>query len=131
MSISLFLCRAHVVIKYMLQHSEGERFFPVMTGAFWLNVVLQSSIYLIYIQLPGYDSGISINNELVKFAIVLFFFLSIVLFYLGIKKVEEYAKAEDWFLNKNKEQQVFLKVASGSFMAVTFLGFLICAIYQM
>ena len=131
MSISLFLCRAHVVLKYMLRHDKEERFFPVMTGAFWLNVVLQSAAYLIYIQLPSYDSDTSLNNEFVKFAIVVFFFLSIALFYLGIKKGEEYAKAEDWFLDKSRKQKTLLKALSGSFMMVTFFGFLFCAIYQM
>ncbi|MDR6984307.1 hypothetical protein J2X32_002951 [Rheinheimera pacifica] len=131
MSISVFLCRVHVVLKYMLRHDKKERFFPVMTGAFWLNVVLQSSAYLIYTQMPSYDDSISLNNEAVKLTIVLLFFASIVFFYLGIRKDKEYLKAERWFSNKSKEQRSFLLVSSGLFMALTFLGLLFAAIYRM
>ncbi|TQF67817.1 hypothetical protein [Pseudoalteromonas luteoviolacea] len=107
MSISLFLCRIHVILKYMLRHNKEERFFPVMTGAFWLNVVLQSSTYFIYIQMPGYDDSISLNNETVKLTIVLLFFLSVMLFYLGIRKEKEYKQAEHWFWKKAKSKEGF------------------------
>tara|TARA_Y100000034_G_scaffold136746_1_gene215395 strand:+ start:2769 stop:3116 length:348 start_codon:yes stop_codon:yes gene_type:complete len=115
----------------MLRHDKEEKFFPVMTGTFWLNVVLQSAAYLIYIQLPSYDSRVSLNNELVKFAIVALFFLSIALFYFCINNAEVYAKAESWFLGKSKKQRTYIKVITGSVMIITFLGFLFCAIYQM
>ena len=132
MYISFFLCRVHVVLKYMLRHDKEERFFPVIAGAFWLNVVLQSALYLIYIQMPSYDkNSVSLNSETIKMAVVIVYFVLIGLFYFGIGKAGEYSKAENWFLEKTAEQKRVILVSTGFLMATTFLSLLFAAIYHM
>ena len=100
------LCKWHVIVKYILNHDAGERFFPIMTCAFWLSIVLQSIIYIAIIN----PFGIRLDSNLYEVVIVAFFFYTTALFHVAVKNELRYKKAEDWFINLNKCTSTKLKV---------------------
>ena len=59
------LCKWHVVVKYLLGHESQEKSFPIMTCAFWLNVVIQSLLFITYIE----PNNVSLSSELPKILI--------------------------------------------------------------
>lgn len=121
------LCKWHVIVKYILNHDAGERFFPIMTCAFWLNIVLQSIIYIAIIN----PFGIRLDSNLYEVVIVAFFFSTTALFHVAAKNELRYKKAEDWFINLNNCTSTKLKVWVSTLMLLAFFTFMPLAIFLM
>ena len=121
------LCKWHVIVKYILNHDAGERFFPIMTCAFWLSIVLQSIIYIAIIN----PFGIKLDSNLYEVVIVAFFFSTTTLFHVAVKNEIRYKKAEDWFINLNNCTSTKLKVWVSTLMLLAFFTFMPLAIFLM
>jgi hypothetical protein len=121
------LCKWHVIVKYILNHDAGERFFPIMTCSFWLSIVLQSIIYIAIIN----PFGIRLDSNLYEVVIVAFFFYTTVLFHVAVKNELRYKKAEDWFINLNNCTSTKLKVWVSTLMLLAFFTFMPLAIFLM
>jgi hypothetical protein len=123
-----FLCRVHVIVKYMSHNKKEEHFFPVMFISFWLNIVCQSIFFLTYIYVCGREC---IPDELPKsvtITIVSFFFLTEWSMSLVIRDESRYEEAEEWFLSKPKKEQKIIMRVTFIFMTTTFLALLIWAL---
>ena len=121
------LCKWHVIVKYMLGHDANERFFPIMTCAFWLNIVLQSFVYITYIN----PQNISLESEEPKILIVAFFFCTIVLLSFAVKNGNRYQKAELWFSHLSVDVKISVKVIVALTMFTSFLALMSWAIFLM
>jgi hypothetical protein len=121
------LCKWHVVVKYLLGHESQEKFFPIMTCAFWLNVVIQSLLFITYIE----PNNVSLSSELPKILILVFFFSSICLLYFAVKNDLRYQKAEVWFTSLSINTSKQIKIVVGTIMFISFFLLMIWAIYLM
>jgi hypothetical protein len=121
------LCKWHVVVKYLLGHESQEKFFPIMTCAFWLNVVIQSLLFITYIE----PNNVSLSSELPKILILVFFFSSICLLYFAVKNDLRYQKAEVWFTSLSIKTSKQIKIVVGTIMFISFFLLMIWAIYLM
>ncbi|MBA6399844.1 hypothetical protein [Colwellia sp. BRX10-4] len=121
------LCKWHVIVKYILNHDSKEKFFPIMTCAFWLNIVIQSLLYITYIN----PNSVSLSSELPKILILAFFFFTIVLFYFAVKNDLRYQRAEAWFTSLSINTSRKIKVIVGTSMLLSFFVLMVWAISLM
>ena len=121
------LCRWHVIVKYLLRHNPQELFFPVMTCAFWFNIVLQSLIYITVID----PIGIDLNKEFSEIVIVVFFFFTLGVLFISVNNKVRYQNAENWFINLNSKTSATVKLSVGTVMFLSFFILMPWAIYLM
>ncbi len=121
------LCKWHVIVKYILGHEAEEKFLPVMTCAFWLNIVIQSLLYIIYIE----PNNVSLSSELPKILIIIFFFSSMGLLYFAVNNNRRYQVAEKWFTSLNESYAIQIKIIVGVVMLLSFFTLMVWALYLM
>ena len=119
------LCQWHVVVKYILGHGEKEKFFPIMTCAFWLNIVVQSLLYITYIE----PNNVSLPSEFPKIFIIVFFFSSIGFLYFAVNNNRRYHEAEKWFINLSTASAKLIKTIVGSVMLLSFFILMVWALH--
>ena len=121
------LCKWHVIVKYILGHNSEEKFFPVMTCAFWLNVVTQSLLFIIYIE----PNNISLSSEFSNIFIFAYFFSCIGFLYLAVNNNLRYQAAENWFASLNTASAIQIKLIIGAVMLFSFFMLMTWALYLM
>lgn len=121
------LCKWHVIVKYILGHNSEEKFFPVMTCAFWLNVVTQSLLFIIYIE----PNNISLSSEFSNILILSYFFSCIGFLYFAVNNNLRYQKAENWFASLNTASAIQIKLIIGAVMLFSFFMLMTWALYLM
>lgn len=121
------LCKWHVIVKYILGHESEEKFFPVMTCAFWLNVVIQSLLFITYIE----PNNVSLSSVLPKILIIICFFSSIGLLYFAVNNNRRYQVAEKWFTSLNATYAIQIKIIVGVVMLLSFFTLMVWALYLM
>ncbi|KAF7785264.1 hypothetical protein PRUB_a5037 [Pseudoalteromonas rubra] len=127
----MFLCKANVVIKNLLPRDKREKYYGVVAGAFWLNMVMQSVVYFAYTYSPLHGRGELLDFDIIKVLALSAFAFSVIIFYFSIRNEEKYQQAESWFTNKGEEEQAFIKVSVGCFMLITFFTGVFSMIYHM
>ncbi|ALU44388.1 hypothetical protein [Pseudoalteromonas rubra] len=129
-AVSMFLCKAHVVIKNLLAWDKREKYPGVVAGAFWLNMVMQSIVYFAYTYSPFNGREGLLDLDTIKVLALSAFAFSVIIFYFSIRNEEKYQQEEYWFTNKSEEEQTFIKVSVGCFMLITFFTGVISVVYH-
>ncbi|TQV86339.1 hypothetical protein [Aliikangiella coralliicola] len=129
--MKIFICKLHVIIKYVGGNSKSERYFPILFMAFWLNIVGQSFIYLTYLYFIKDLIRVEISYATLKVIAIGIAILSVVVLYSLVNDDEIYGNAEDWFQSKDPGEKLRMKFALGIILFSVFFGALIWMLYKL
>lgn len=124
------ICRFHVIVKYLGKHKSSEKFFPIMFISLWSNIIMQSISFLAYTYYFKNLIRIEFDYDVLKIGAVVIASLTALVIY-RIVSGSIYAEAENWFKNKGKNEQSILIEGVGFFVFISFVLFLVWALYEM